>query len=313
MPLNKIMDAVSSEVNRMRVLAAVLLLLIAVVLGAVFWPRTTTYAPPDGTDSPPKLVVLVVIDQWRGDYPKRWEELYVDGGFKRLMKDGAWFTDCHYPYASTLTAPGHTSIATGCAPDKHGIIANDWYCRAEAATVSCVGPPPNQLRQGPGPYRRRQESFADSLMGVSPKSKVVSLSIKDRVAILLAALRAQVCYWFDLDRGNFVTSRYYGDEPHPWVKKFNAERRADPWLGKSWQRFRPDLDYDKYSGPDDFPFEGTGYEQGQTFPHPFVKGKDPKSPTYYAAVATSPMGNELLLELTKRAIDAEQLGQRDAG
>src|SRR5882724_8123219 len=59
----------------------------------------------------PTLVVLVVFDQLRGDYPKRWEELYGDGGFKRLMKEGAWFTDCHYPYAYTLTAPGHASLA----------------------------------------------------------------------------------------------------------------------------------------------------------------------------------------------------------
>ena len=296
--------------SRWLLVALTVLLLAGVAF--FFWP----IEPPienDGSGDAPKLVVLVVVDQMRGDYLKRWEELYIDGGFKRLMKDGAYFTECHYPYASTLTGPGHASLATGCSPEKHGIIANDWYCRAEAATVNCVAPPPNLSRQGFGPYRRRQESFADSLMGASKgKSKVVSLSIKERVAILLAALRAQACYWFDLVRGDFVTSPYYRDEPHDWVKRFNAERHADAWLGTSWQRLRRELDYEKFRGPDDFFAEGIGFEQGQSFPHPFVKGSDTKKPAYYNAVVTSPAGNELLLALAKRAIDTEQLGQRDA-
>ena len=58
-------------------------------------------------------------------------------------------------------------------------------------------------------------------------AKVVSLSIKARVAILLAALRAQACYWFSTQTGEFVTSPYYRDQPHGWVKQFNGPRPAD--------------------------------------------------------------------------------------
>jgi predicted AlkP superfamily pyrophosphatase or phosphodiesterase len=299
------------RIKRPRLAIAASLLSIG-VLAFLLWPIEDVVAGAQENADKPKLVVLVVFDQMRGDYLKRWEELYGDGGFKRLMKDGAWFTDCHYPYAYTLTAPGHTSLATGCSADKHGIVANDWYSRAEAATVSSTTPPPNEQRKGPGPYRRLQETFGDSLMGVSKKSKVASLSIKERTAILLAALRAQICYWFNTATGDFVTSPFYRDDPHGWVSQFNKARPADAWLGKSWERLHPKLDYARYSGPDDFPEEGTGYEQGQIFPHPFVKGSDPKKPTYYDAVTNSPMGNELLLALAKRAIEAEQLGQRDA-
>src|SRR5438552_1940815 len=74
-----------------------------------------------------KLVVLVVFDQMRGDYLDRWQPLFVKDGFKRLMDDGAWFKDCHYPYAFTVTAAGHASMATGCYPSTHGIVGNDWY------------------------------------------------------------------------------------------------------------------------------------------------------------------------------------------
>jgi predicted AlkP superfamily pyrophosphatase or phosphodiesterase len=288
------------------------LLFLTAALAFLFWPIQSEVPAGEPKGDAPKLVVLVVFDQMRGDYLKRWEELYGDGGFKRLMKDGAWFTNCHYPYAFTLTAPGHASLATGCSPDKHGIVANDWYSRDEAAIVSSTTPPPNELRKGGGPYRRLQSTFADSLMGVSKKSKVASLSIKERAAIMLAALHAQICYWFNSKTGNFVTSPFYREDPHGWVTQFNKSKPADVWRGTSWERLHPKLDYARYSGPDDFPAEGSGYEQGQIFPHPFVQGSDPKRSNYYNAITNSPMGNVLLLALAKRAIEAEMLGQRDA-
>ena len=87
---------------------------------------------------------MVVFDQMRGDYLKKWQPLFGEGGFKRLQKDGAWFTNCHYPYAYTVTAPGHTSLVTGTSPYKHGIIANEWYDREEGESISSVTPPPEE-------------------------------------------------------------------------------------------------------------------------------------------------------------------------
>src|SRR5438132_5861542 len=85
----------------------------------------------------PKLLVLIVFDQMRGDYLARWADLYPEGGFKRLMNEGLWFTDCHYPYACTMTGPGHASLLTGCSPDRHGIIMNDWFDRPIGKSVYC--------------------------------------------------------------------------------------------------------------------------------------------------------------------------------
>src|SRR5204863_10105306 len=76
-------------------------------------------------DEKPTLAVLVVFDQLRGDYLSRWQDLFGEGGFRRLCRDGAWFRNCHYPYAVTQTGPGHASLATGCSPRTHGIIANE--------------------------------------------------------------------------------------------------------------------------------------------------------------------------------------------
>ncbi|HZZ81950.1 MAG TPA: alkaline phosphatase family protein [Gemmataceae bacterium] len=287
---------------------ACVLVLVAAVPA---WLLTTSQESPR-----PKLVVLVVFDQMRGDYVKKWQPLFGEGGFKRLQTEGAWYSNCHYPYAYTLTAAGHTSLVTGTTPSVHGVIANDWYDRAEGDSVSSVTPPPNNIARGVGPYRRKAESVGDVLLRVLlGKGRVVSLSIKDRAAILMAALRANLCYWFNSQTGDFRTSAYYRPDPHSWVLKFNKARPADQWLGKNWDRFDLKLDYVKFSGPDDFISEGSGYLQGQTFPHPFKEGKSKdkakNKQNYYDAVTCSPMGNELLLDFAKAAIVNEKLGQSD--
>jgi predicted AlkP superfamily pyrophosphatase or phosphodiesterase len=271
---------------------------------------------PLGEAKHPKLVVLVVFDQMRGDYLKKWQPLFGEGGFKRLQNDGAWFTNCHYPYAYTLTAAGHTSLVTGTTPSKHGIIANDWYDRANGEMVASTTPPPEEKRNGPGPYRRRVETVGDVLLRVlTGRSRVASMSIKERSAIMMAAMRAQLCYWFNPANGRFGTSAYYRSAPHSWITAFNKTYPADHWLNTNWDRLHPKLDYAKFSGLDDVPMEGTGYLQGRTFPHPFKLGTskiiEEKVGSYYDAVANSPMGNELLLAFAKSAIVTEKLGQTD--
>src|SRR5205823_10334741 len=122
---------------------------------------------------------------------------------------------------------------TGASPYRHGIIANEWYDRAHSEFVTSVMPPPEEQTKGAGPYRRKSETVGDVLLRVL-LGRVASLSIKDRSAILMAALRANLCYWFSSESGNFRTSPFYRDDPHSWVTKFNKTRMSDKWLGKTW-------------------------------------------------------------------------------
>jgi hypothetical protein len=275
----------------------------------------------------------VVFDQMRADYLTRWESLFGDEGIRRLQKDGAWFRNCHYPYAATWTAAGHASLLTGCSPRKHGIIGNDWYERASGATVSCVGSDryqrvpargaparengdgrPERSGRGASPERLLVPSLGDVLVeATGGKARVVSLSLKDRSAVFPGGRHAAGCYWMDMATGSFVTSTYYRERLHPWVAEFNAGKPADRWFGQDWTWLRADLDYERHSGPDDVAAEGIGVFQGRTFPHPMTGGLDLKVPTplYYQALYNSPFGNELLLALAERAIAAEQLGARE--
>jgi hypothetical protein len=257
----------------------------------------------------PTLAVLVVVDQLRGDMPIRWRPLFGRGGLARLASDGAWFQDCHYPYAATLTGPGHASCASGCSPDVHGIVANDWHSTKTGKLVNCA-----KTERGVGPDHLLAPTLGDALKAhTKGKGKVVSLSIKDRSAVLPAGRSApDAVYWLDKN-GQFVTSACYRDAPHDWVKKFNDSGYVDRWLDREWTKHRGDVDYDKWAGPDDVAGEASPYGMGRTFPHllSIGKGDKAKKANYYSAVTCSPMGNELLFELVKRAIDAEKLGARD--
>jgi hypothetical protein len=290
--------------------------------------RTSWATEPPPEDTRPRLAVVVVVDQLRADYLERWSGLFGEGGFRRLQTEGAWFQNCHYPYASTMTAPGHASIITGCSPDKHGIVMNDWIDRATGAKVYCTGsnrhsrvPPAKgpEERVGsasgqPGvgamsPERLLSPTLGEALKDATGgKARVVALSYKDRSAILLGGKRADACYWFDTGSGTVITSTYYRDRLHGWAEAFNRDSGAGRWFGKNWDRFRGELDYTAYSGPDDVDGEGTGIGQGRTFPHAMTGGATTIGKRYYEAVYSSPFGNELLLDLTLKAIDAERLG-----
>jgi hypothetical protein len=287
----------------------------------------TLAANERGKGSPPRvrLAVVLMFDQLRGDYLSRWNKLFGEKGFRRLCDEAAWFQNCHYPYANTLTGPGHASVHTGCSPRTHGIISNDWFDRRAGEEVYCatssryqpIPPkPPNPKakkkdRAAGSPDRLLVPTLADALLeATGGKGRVVALSFKDRSAILTGGRHPTACYWLDTSTGSFVTSTYYRDRVHPWVARFNASRPADAWFGKSWLRLRSDLDYALESGPDDVPGEGRGIEQGRTFPHPM--GRPPHSlRRYYESVYNSPFGNEILLALVKEAVVAEGLGKDD--
>lgn len=295
----------------------------------------------------PKLVVLIVFDQLRGNYIERWRPYYGKDGFLRLADGGAWFVNCHYPYALTATGPGHASMLTGCSPDVHGIVANGWYDRKAAVIVNCaqstrfdrVPPLPHDLpadelkdewkakeppaktttepanptvpvkKASGSPERLLAPTFGDALKAAHPKARVFGLSFKDRSALLPVGPKADGAYWLDSTDGSIVTSTYYRDAVHPWVAGLNKTRIADRWFEKSWDRSRADLDYTRLVGPDLVTGEGKGHRQGVTFPHPIDGGLVRPGKAYYDALYNSPFGNDFLLELVKAAVSAEKLGR----
>ena len=74
----------------------------------------------------PKLLVILIIDQFRGDYLERYHDEFGASGFRTFTDRGAYFPACYYDYANTRTAPGHATIGTGTYTSGHGIFSNEW-------------------------------------------------------------------------------------------------------------------------------------------------------------------------------------------
>ena len=240
---------------RSRFLPALLASLVAVVLANML-PAAALGQAYTGQ---PKLIVIVVIDPFRGDYLNRDRSKFKGRGFKLFMDEGAWFTDCYFDYANTKTAPGHATIGTGAYTDGHGIEANEWWdaSRSYDAKVSSVqderyqlvdlphdsipanmpGAPPWAANWviGASPLNLRATTVGDELrLATQGRSHVYGISLKDRAAILPAGQSANGAFWIDNSSGQFTTSTYYMEHLPEWARAFNtggriqqAEREAN--------------------------------------------------------------------------------------
>jgi len=263
----------------------------------------------------PKLVVGIVIDQMRYDYLYKYKEYYGKDGFNRLMNDGTNFTFAHFNYVPTFTAPGHSSIYTGTTPFFHGMIGNDWYDKTGKKMIYCVrdtfensvGSSDNEGAMSP--KRLLATTITDQLkLATHNASKVISISLKDRAAILPGGHMANAAYWYDNKTGCFITSSYYMKSLPGWVNDFNNKKLADEYMSGKWGLSEPESAY-KISSPDEVPYEYDVFAEGKTtFPHSFSKVD---SASKYAALETTPFGNQIVEEFVKTALVNENLGKED--
>ena len=189
----------------------------------------------------PKLVVGLVIDQMRWDYLYRFNALYGEGGFKRMLKEGFSSENNFIPFVPTYTGVGHTGIYTGSVPALTGIVGNNWfdkttgkavYC-TDDSTVSTIG---NSGKAGKmSPANLWVTTITDELrLSNNFKSKVIGIALKDRGSILPAGHSANAAYWFDDSTGNWMTSSFYMKNLPDYVNEFNTKQLAKKYLQQNW-------------------------------------------------------------------------------
>jgi len=205
----------------------------------------------------PRLIVFITVDQLRGDMLDRYRgDLHF--GYARLMR-GARFVNAFQDHAITETAPGHASTMSGRFPSSTGITSN---------SAGVIDPAFHLLTSargevGASPLRFQGTTLTDWLIAKDPRSHALSVSMKDRAAILPIGRSKQDVYWYSVN-GSFTTSTYYRDTLPTWVTAFNARRIAASYAGAEWRLSR---DSTKYSEPDAVPFENRGVNN--VFPHLF--------------------------------------------
>jgi len=282
-------------------LACALAIAAATLIAALV---STSKGETDTPDPParPKLVILIIIDQFRNDYLDRFRPYFVEGGFSRLL-GGARLANCRYDNAITVTAVGHATLLTGAYPNIHGIIENDWYDRSLKRPVNCVEDLNTRIvdsAQGPSEERGSSPQYligstlGDELRLASNfQSKVISVSLKDRGAVLAGGHTANAAFWFQPRKGRFVSSTYYMNQLPGWAAQFNDRLPVKEYCGKAWKALAPTPEA-----------EGRVFEE--YIPQP---GEDCPSARFLSWFSSSPFLTEIELKFAREAIRQERLGQ----
>ncbi len=273
-----------------------------------------------------KLVLQVTIDGLRADLLNRYGDGFGKDGFRFLMKKGIVYTNAHYQHANTETIVGHTTLATGAFPSQHGMIGNVWFDREAGELAYNIEDPDSPIiqtrenvskgeqvdpaqkksrTQGRSPAVILAPTFGDGLAAYyGGRSKIFGVSGKDRSAVSMAG-HVGKAFWYSTNTGDFVTSTYYYDAYPDWVSKWNAQRKAERYAGKSWSLLNDAPAY-LLGTQDDRPYEADLRGYGRVFPHPFGQANDT---LFYTRILVSPIGDQLTLDFSKALIKHEQLGQ----
>jgi hypothetical protein len=248
----------------------------------------------------PKLVVVIIIDQFRGDYLERYRDQFPEGGFRLLLDHGANFTDCNYDYANTRTAPGHATLFSGAYSNGHGIPANEWWdptkkkmvTSVEDDSFKLVGVPEDaKAKSGASPHNLRADTLGDELkLATQGKSKVFSVSLKDRASVLPGGFAADGAYWIEPKSGAWITSTYYRPDLPKWAQDFNSGNRPAKYWDRDWKNNNGDV------------LRSTAHR----------KGKNGNDAGFYEVIGSTPFANEYELEFAKELVVYENLGAGQA-
>lgn len=265
----------------------------------------------------PKLVVFMVVDGFPQEQLIKYHDLYGRGGFRLLLDEGAWFSNNNYSHATTYTGVGHATLLSCAHPYKHGVVGNDWIDKKTRKRVYSTEDARHKYldedtpeHAGTSPFNIKVTTVGDELIYANGKSKVISISGKDRSAIGLGG-QLGTAYMHSPSTGRFISSDYYMPEYPGWWRKFYASKPQDKYFGEKWTLLLPEVAYER-STPDGRPWVTNYKGLGVRFPHAIDGGAVEPNKSYYDAMLWSPFGDRLTLDFVKAAVDGENLGNNPA-
>lgn len=263
----------------------------------------------------PNLVVILSIDQFRSDYLRRFEDLYLPpgdarkpGGFRFLMSRGADFINSAYTHVPTETGPGHAVIGTGSCPSLNGIVGNEWFDRESGKVLYCVSDPGSK-DVTTGQASMSAKNLLTTTMGdelehaTGGASKTVSIALKDRAAILMAGHSADQVVWYDRRSGSWTTSDYYSPDGKlpSWAVEINHKRIPDMFRGKSWTASLPASAHRRTRQAEN-PSAPSAF--GKRFPH-----TPRQDDSFYDDWTRTPWANDFVIDTAIQALLSEGLGK----
>jgi len=291
--------------------------LVAVLLAALAACGTTPSTPKRPSERRPRLVVLVVIDQWPTWMFERQRALYT-GGIGRLLREGGLVEAAELPYANTFTAAGHAALGTGAPPHVSGIVGNYWWRRDEGRERPAEWDPealPLVVGEqfgasfigrddGASATKLRVDGVADALRkGTDGRGKSISIALKSRSACLMAGRRPDLAVWYEPGAGGMTTSSAYAMQAPAWLVELATRAPVSRFFTRTWEARDAALLSRSTGIADDGPGEASNHGLGGTLPKAMSGGKPVE-----IALQETPFADTLVTETAIASLDALDLG-----
>lgn len=270
------------------------------------------FAQPKIAPSQPKLIVGIVVENFRPEYLYQYQQYFHKEGLLKLMQEGSSSFHVQHNYLVRESLPAYASIVTGLDPSSHGIVGNQWYNKQKGEiTEACFDDRYASLGQSAYTGKVSVQNLlfpavSDRLkVARSGKAKVFSISTDMNAAVLLGGFSANAAFWFDDITGNWVSNTYYQNTLPLWVDQFNAKRLPELYRSRTWSRI-----YDKFKYPDEFDQNlfDTGFSKKLVnFPYELSKINE----SNYRTLLQTPFAANLTLDFVSNCIVNEQLGKDD--
>ena len=293
------------------------LIFIAITFNTSAWAKLS---PGLSLIKKPKLIVVLIIDQFRADYLTRFKERFLPeqsatgsvGGFNYLIKNGSYFPYAQYDILQSMTGPGHATHLSGSYPYQSGIPLNDWFDSKNNKNMYCVqddnyaivGSTDLKDRMGMSPKNFIGSTVGDELKNAGYPSKVISIALKDRSAILMGGHRADLALWFDPKSFQWVSSNYYLPNSilPKWVETLNQAIKIKKSPMKIWSTKLQETMKSYFLTTNSYPNEKKLINKiGPVFNHG-IAACSPEE-------LSSPYGLELTAQAALRAVDFYDLGK----
>ena len=264
------------------------------------------------TISKPKLIVNIIVGQFRESYITKYAANLSPNGFLKFANEGASFSEARYDFMQTITPATISTFTTGTNPSSHGVVTENWVDYVNNKTISLIDDESVHgldCDEGVGQYSPANltvPTLGDMLLNDSPKSNVVSIASNPLTSIVMGGNSSNV-YWIDESRFNWISSSAYMEELPAWVENYNDLRIATDYLDVKWELSKKESSYINNS---DDKSELKGFDNQYDRLKSLLKFKK-DIPKNYSQLLVSPISNTLVAEFAKHAVIHKELGKDD--
>ena len=263
----------------------------------------------------PRLLVNIVVSGMRADDLVRYNKNFSNGGFNRLINNGAYYTNASYDYMQTTTPVSLATLATGAMPSTHGVVADSWFDYVGNKRVSLIDDSKEKSVNYSGDavgYSPRQlvaETISDAMIQSDSTSKVATIAIEPLSAIVTAGHSGEV-YWMETLQTDWTTSSYYTQELPAWITQYNQTEKNLDFLTKRWNAL---LEYDNYLNSRVACIEGLKSKQNKRIDHieEDAAAINKIFSDEYEQMCYTPTGNSVLLAFAKQMVTNNKMGSDD--